>query len=255
MKRVIWRLFGFLTRTTLRIGVLIAVVALSFAFNVAVLAADSVRDAIAGSFKQLAASIDGPDPKSRTPSRQPTKADSLSELELQNDDLKRRNTDLDSDNRNLRRARASLDASLADERALRRTMTEKGTDITRRMTQRTTRGITANFGSMAAEAVPYVGIAVIIGVTFYEVRDACLTMSDMRELSDMFGTPSDGDNRYCGFTLDEFKNAVFDFGSKVDCSNLNMPPEMVTQCQERPTIDSTSSLVPPTGHIEAPARP
>ncbi|SFL71527.1 hypothetical protein SAMN04488004_15010 [Loktanella salsilacus] len=134
-------------------------------------------------------------------------------------------------------------------------MTEKGTDITRRMTQRTTRGITANFGSMAAEAVPYVGIAVIIGVTFYEVRDACLTMSDMRELSDMFGTPSDGDNRYCGFTLDEFKNAVFDFGSKVDCSNLNMPPEMVAQCQERPTIDSTSSLVPPTGHIEAPARP
>jgi hypothetical protein len=247
VKRVIWRLFGFLTRTTLRIGVLIAVVVLSFTFNVAVLAAGSVREAIVDVLKHA----DG----SNCISKRCLQDAQIRSLEQKNRDLSRRNTGLNGENRNLRQSRDLLDTKLADERVLRRTMTEKGTDITRRMTQRTTRGITANFGSMAAEAVPYVGIAVIIGVTFYEVRDACLTMSDMRELSDMFGTPSDGDNRYCGFTLDEFKNAVFDFGSKVDCSNLNMPPEMVAQCQERPTIDSTSSLVPPTGHIEAPARP
>lgn len=240
---MIRRLVGFLTRTTLRIGVLIAVVVLSLAFNATVLAVDSVRDAIVDSFRQLAGRYDGPNRKNPTSPRQPTKADRLSELELQNDNLKSRNLNLDRDNRDLRRTRDALDASLADERALRRTITEKGTDVTRRMTQRTTRGITANFGSMAAEAVPYVGIAVIVGVTYYEVRDACLTMSDMRELNDMFGTPSNNDNRYCGFTLQEFKDAVFDINSKVDCSNLNMPPEMIQQCEKPPTIGEPLSPV------------
>lgn len=235
MKRVIWRLVGFLTRTTLRIGVLIAVVVLSLAFNVAVLAADTVRDAIVETIYRL------PDVIKRDRSPRPTKDEQLRQLRQQNADLERRNTDLggrnadlDIDNRELRRARDAINTDLADERAIRRAITEKGGDITRRMTQRTSRSITANFGSMAAEAVPYVGIAVIVGVTFYEVRDACLTMSDMRELGDMFGTPSDSDNRYCGFTLQEFKAAVFGNDSKVDCSNLNMPPEMVKDCKRPP---------------------
>ncbi|SHF92448.1 hypothetical protein SAMN05444339_12216 [Loktanella atrilutea] len=160
----------------------------------------------------------------------------MNELELENDDLKRRNADLNNDNRYLRRTRDTIRTDLANERALREAITEKGTDITRRMTQRTSRSITANFGSMAAEAVPYVGIAAIVGVTFYEVRDACLTMSDMRELSDMFGTPSSNENRYCGFTLQEFKDQVFNTSSKVDCSNLDMPSEMVEECGKPPAI-------------------
>ena len=233
---------------------LISAIVLSLTFNVAVLAADSVRDAIIGSIRQFAGSYDGPDRKNSRPTHPSPKDDRLRELELQNDDLKRRNTGLDSDNRSLLRTRDALDTSLADERALRRTITEKGTDITQRITQRTTRGIAANFGSMAAEAVPYVGMAVIVGVTYYEVRDACLTMSDMRELSNLFEIPAEDDSRYCGFTLQEFRDTVFEIKSEVDCSSLNMPPEMVAQCQEPPKIDNFSPFESPV-LIAPPERP
>ena len=238
MKGAIRRLVGFLTRTTLRVGVLIAVVTLSIALNITTFAVDSVRGAIFETLERLPEVIDPDRP------RKPTKDEQLRQLRQENADLEhrnanldRRNADLDIDNRELQRARNAISTDLADERALRRAITEKGTDITRRMTQRTSRSITANFGSMAAEAVPYFGIAVVIGVTFYEVRDACLTMSDMRELGNMFGAPSDTSNRYCGFTLQEFKAAVLGSGSEVDCSSLNMPPEMVDECERPPTID------------------
>ena len=56
-------------------------------------------------------------------------------------------------------------------------------------------------GSMVAEAVPYIGIGVIVAVTTLEVRDACDTMKDLHELNVAFNpetaTP-DGAREVCG---------------------------------------------------------
>ena len=43
-----------------------------------------------------------------------------------------------------------------------------------------------NVGSLPAEAIPFIGATVIVGVTALDVYDACETMKDMHELNAVF---------------------------------------------------------------------
>ena len=43
-----------------------------------------------------------------------------------------------------------------------------------------------SIGSMAGEAIPYLGTAVIVGVTTLELKDLCDTLRDMNELKRSF---------------------------------------------------------------------
>jgi hypothetical protein len=59
-------------------------------------------------------------------------------------------------------------------------------DAVRRTTgavrDRTARVATANIGSMAAESIPFYGIAVVVAATTFELASACQSMRDMRDL-------------------------------------------------------------------------
>ena len=53
---------------------------------------------------------------------------------------------------------------------------------TTQITQRTAKAAARNVASMAAEAIPFVGIAAIVTATAMELKDACDTMEDLHEL-------------------------------------------------------------------------
>ena len=55
-------------------------------------------------------------------------------------------------------------------------------DTTKRVSTRTAKGAARNVGSIAGEAIPVAGIAVVVGVTAWELTDACDTMKDLRAL-------------------------------------------------------------------------
>lgn len=55
-------------------------------------------------------------------------------------------------------------------------------DTTKRISTRTAKGAARNVGSIAGEAIPVAGIAVVVGVTAWELKDACETMKDLRAL-------------------------------------------------------------------------
>lgn len=59
--------------------------------------------------------------------------------------------------------------------AIRQTMTSVG--------DRTRRTAIANLGSLAGEAVPFYGIAIIVGATGYELRSACQNMREIYDLT------------------------------------------------------------------------
>ncbi|MFV0277985.1 MAG: hypothetical protein ACK5HY_12490 [Parahaliea sp.] len=59
--------------------------------------------------------------------------------------------------------------------------------------KRTVRAAAANIGSLPAEAVPFFGWAVIIGVTTYELKLACDTLNDLDELYLEVGLAPDSD--------------------------------------------------------------
>lgn len=54
------------------------------------------------------------------------------------------------------------------------------------MAERTQRSIAKNFGSMAAETLPFIGAAAVVGFTAAEIYDACQSLRDVRELNALF---------------------------------------------------------------------
>ncbi len=53
--------------------------------------------------------------------------------------------------------------------------------------QRTVKSAAANIGSLPAEAVPYLGWAVVVGVTDYELMLACENLRELEALYDSLG--------------------------------------------------------------------
>ena len=86
---------------------------------------------------------------------------------------------------------------------------------TRRVSKRVALGAGRNVAATFGEGIPVYGVAVIIGVTAWEIRDACDTMEDMIEINKAFDTDVDvqGDvDKVCGLDVpskDEIKGAVY----------------------------------------------
>ena len=59
--------------------------------------------------------------------------------------------------------------------------------------KRTIKSAAVNVGSMAGEALPFVGWAVIVGATAYELKLACENLLDLESLYDIFGIGEDED--------------------------------------------------------------
>lgn len=53
--------------------------------------------------------------------------------------------------------------------------------------QRLAKGVTRNLTALPAESIPYLGLAVTIGVTSLDINDACQTMKDFNALLNMMG--------------------------------------------------------------------
>lgn len=120
--------------------------------------------------------------------------------------------------------------------------------INQRLARRTARMITRNMSSMAIEAVPYAGAAAIVGFTFMEVRDACLTLAETRELSQLLSGEPEEEVPACGYSAAEFWDILAGGPDATSCRDLsaNMPTELRLDCStilrpgepEQPNSDS-----------------
>ena len=74
-------------------------------------------------------------------------------------------------------------------------------NITKRISRRTVTGTARNLSMMYGEAVPYIGVAVIIGATAWDLKDACETLEDLHHLEKSFNaeeTINEDVNEVCG---------------------------------------------------------
>ena len=72
-------------------------------------------------------------------------------------------------------------------------------DTAERVVRRTTLSTSRNIGSMTAEALPMIGIGVIVAATAWELSDACALMGEMRELDAAFNPENPiTDDEICG---------------------------------------------------------
>lgn len=89
-------------------------------------------------------------------------------------------------------------------RGQKKRLAEAVADTTKRISTRTAKGAARNVSSIAGEAIPIAGIAVVVGVTAWELKDACDTMKDLRALelaTDPNGSQDPSVDEVCGLEV------------------------------------------------------
>jgi hypothetical protein len=149
---------------------------------------------------------------------------------------RRKLTDLSGETAELTAERARLSRRLANleiqVNELDGPLRERVSAINERLARRTSRMISTNTSSMAIEAVPYVGAAAIVGLTFMEVRDACLTLADTREMSQLLSGEPEAKVPACGYSPAEFWDILAGGPDAISCRDLSadMPTELRLDC-------------------------
>jgi hypothetical protein len=87
---------------------------------------------------------------------------------------------------------------------------------------------------MAVEAIPYVGIAAIIGVTAWEIKDLWATVKDMEELNQALNpddTPLDDDSSVCSVKVPAKEELMSDI-EKVSADITNTVESFLYKLEE-----------------------
>jgi len=261
-RRIVWRIGTFAVRMSLRVAILGAFLVFSLFTNAALLVSDSIRDAIRSAVVRPLSTLDAPDGRrTRTPdvdelrTRNSLLGQQLNDLKLDNDGLQVRNATLANrldnaalDNRRLNDEARLTAKTLAENRVSR----ARAADITSGMAERTRRSIAKNFGSMAAETLPFIGAAAVVGFTAAEIYDACQSLRDVRELNALFDGTVIEEIPTCGYSLKELQHVMLGNTGLADCSADTGIRDPI--CDEPPSLNDPMPTDRPVRSIEAPAR-
>jgi hypothetical protein len=248
------RIVNFILRVLRRVAFLLIFVVLIIGSNILLLTADAVYDvAKRGLWSLVSVVADVAPPTTHRRNREVR-----ARLTAQTDVFEAEAQRLDAD---LRRARnevgelttertrlngriARLNGRIVVLEQLDRPTREIVSEINERLARRTSRMIATNMSSMAIEALPYAGAAAIVGITFLEVRDACLTLADTREMSQLISGEPEAEVPACGYSLAEFWGVLSGELDEISCRDLsaNMPAELLLDCS---TIRREGELAPP----------
>ena len=95
-------------------------------------------------------------------------------------------------------------AAHAKQLAVRRT-------VAQRIGQRTARGAARSLGGTVAQSLPFVGVASVVGITAWEIADACATMQDLAALAP---GSADDPEKVCGLTPPTTAEVYHEIGAR-----------------------------------------
>ncbi|WP_146050017.1 hypothetical protein [Roseovarius confluentis] len=122
---------------------------------------------------------------------------------------------------------------------------KRAKELNKSIVRRSMRSFASDASSASAEAIPFVGSAVIAATTAWGFRDACLLMRDMRELEMVLNATSTDNVPTCGYTLAEIKDSVLEGDQEPSCREVNkmLSPELRVNCppEARPRAEPVLS--------------
>lgn len=150
--------------------------------NVLTLVNDTIHAAAYGFMRAILAGVVADATVSRLLSKSPTirRQTDVAALSASTKALEKKHADL---------ARASQDKAATARK------------VSKRLVSRAAANATRNASSVFGESIPYVGIAIILGVTALDIRDACETVKDANELNQVFGDEQEDHTRICGMEV------------------------------------------------------
>lgn len=73
--------------------------------------------------------------------------------------------------------------------------------VSSRLAVRSARSASRNVSASAAEAIPWIGAAIVVAEVGWDVYDACETMKDANELNSIFGNEPEDQSKVCGMKV------------------------------------------------------
>ena len=104
-----------------------------------------------------------------------------------------------------------------------------------------------NVGSVAGQAIPYIGIAALVIATGWDLQDSCETVTDIQELQKAFGEEPNDKNKVCGLEVpskEEVWQSVKDSPQKAWEATKNVMPNLPSFS---PAWKKTKELLNPKG--------
>jgi hypothetical protein len=107
--------------------------------------------------------------------------------------------------------------------------------VSQRITKRTLKNVATNVTSVAGEALPYLGAALVISVTVADVKDGCDTVRDIKEILRILEVDSieDHESEVCGMKVPSIDEVLTNIKYDIDAT--------VSHTKER-TTDSAHKL-------------
>lgn len=81
-------------------------------------------------------------------------------------------------------------------------------NISKRITARSAANASRNVSSVGGESIPLIGTAIIIGVTAWDLYDACQMIKDANELNAVFGHAKEDETKICGLKVPTKEEAL-----------------------------------------------
>ena len=109
-------------------------------------------------------------------------------------------------------SKARFSADLADSKAKLAASEKQVGGLTKKIATRTSRSVVLSVAIIPAEAIPFIGPFTIVAVTGLEIKDACATMEDLRELNGLLDTGEDIDTgTVCGLDVPDLDTVIDKF--------------------------------------------
>jgi len=163
----------------MRLMLLVAALVVSLVLNIATVAVGSVASAVSSVYEAVTglASVAGSLDRDLKVER--------AKVAGKEEQVKARDKRLAAERARVRKLQGDLALLKPQEvtyRGKKRLLGEAVEETTQRVTRRTAAGATRNVAATFGEAIPVIGVGVVVAATAWELKDACDTMKDLHEL-------------------------------------------------------------------------
>lgn len=120
------------------------------------------------------------------------------ELDTKNAALLNANKELESSHAALQRTNKDLESKHDELKRVGQNNKVAVRKASGKIARRSVTVVARNISSMPAESIPFIGIAVIVGVTAWDVYDACQILKELNEMSTEIGNDAEDESKVCG---------------------------------------------------------
>ncbi len=122
-------------------------------------------------------------------------------LEKSHKGLEAEKAALSKSHKGLEAEKAALSKSNSELATKMKAKTEAAKKLSTKVAARAAKSAARNVAGMAGQAIPYIGVGLMVGITALDVKDACDNLKDLNEMHAEFDLQKEDESKVCGMRI------------------------------------------------------